>query len=761
MFAAKDSLLTRPSGGYVIPRSLRFRSSASAYLNRTFGTPTANLTWTYSVWIKRGKLSVAQEIFSCAADNDIYFGSSDTVSFYKNGVGVVATSTQVFRDPSAYGHFVFNSNGTTVNGYYNGSTTAFISYTGTLPNFNSAAIHTIAKAYAGTQYLDGYMAETYFVDGQALTPTSFGATNATTGVWAPIKYAGTYGANGFHLDFNSYATTAALGTDTSGNGNTWTVNNCSVTAGVTYDSMIDVPTVSAAGSNYPVMNPLASGAVLAQGNLTASYTGNSCAVATMAISSGKWYWEVTAGGTGDLIGIALATENALSGIMYPGNSSTSYGYNSSNGQKYNNSVGAAYGAAFTTNDVIGVALDLDAGNLVFYKNNSSQGTAYSSLVGTFVPAARPSSVGGSFYNFGQRAFTYTPPSGYSALNTYNLPTPTILISAANMTANIRTGTGSAANITGIAFKPGITWSKSRSAVTSHVIANEVRGTGKYVSSDTTAIEVSDAQSVTAFNSDGFSIGTAAIINTNAATYVDWMWKVSGTAGATNTDGSISCTLSANPTAGVSVSQWTGTGANGTIGHGLGVAPSMVIHKVISTTARNGIVYHISIGNTNYLVLDLLNGSSASVTIFNNTSPTSLVHTVGTNVAINASGETRESICFAPIAGYSIFGTYVGNATIDGPFIYCGFRPAFVMCKVTTAMDNWTIFDSKRNGYNAVQPALYANDPAAEINMAGGGSGVDIVSNGFKPRTGGNGVNSAQTIVFAAFAESPFKNSLAR
>lgn len=781
MFAAKDALLTRPSGGYVIPRSLRFRSSASAYLNRTFGTPTANLTWTYSVWIKRGKLSAAQEIFSCAADNDIYFGSSDTVSFFKNGVGVVATSTQVFRDPSAYGHFVFNSNGTTVNGYYNGSTTAFISYTGTLPNFNSAAIHTIAKAYAGTQYLDGYMAETYFVDGQALSPTSFGATNATTGVWAPIKYAGTYGANGFHLDFNSYATTAALGTDTSGNGNTWTVNNISVTAGATYDSMIDVPTVGTTGSNYCVFNPLdnvSSSNALTEGNLK---VGNAAAAhygsrGTMALpTSGKFYWESTLGTTigasnaGSMCGVATAAA-ALN--IYPNGTTGTYTFYSSGAPAIiaNGVLGASLSPAPTLNAgaLIQTAYDAATGKVwlgvanVWYQSSGAVGgdpaagtgqTATCS--GTVYPYCELYSNSAQF-NFGQRPFTYTPPTGYSALNTYNLPTPTILKGNTVMDATLYTGTGASLSVTNAAgFQPDLVWVKSRSAATDHAWYDSVRGVQKQIESNTTTAETTETTGLTAFGSTGFTVGALAQMNTSAATYVGWQWKGSGTT-VSNTTGSITSTVCVNPTAGFSVLTYTGTGVAATIGHSLGVAPSLIIVKPRSA-AGDWISYTNPTGAGNFLLLNTTAASAASATKWNNTTPTSSVFSVGVDLTTNTLTTTYVAYCFAPIAGYSAFGSYTGNGSTDGPFVFTGFRPRWLMVK-QTAIGNWFILDAARNAYNVTNTRLIAEGTVADDT--GSAYDVDFLSNGFKLRSTSN-VNVSAAYIYIAFAESPFKNSLAR
>jgi hypothetical protein len=276
------------------------------------------------------------------------------------------------------------------------------------------------------------MTEINFIDGQALTPSSFGETNAQTGVWQPKKYAGTYGTNGFYLPFtdNSALTSgsnAGLGKDFSGNGNYWNTNNISLTSGSTYDSMTDVPTLtSATASNFCVMNPLDKGtaSIIAGGNLnytTDSSTNHSLARATFGVSSGKWYWEVLANSTSSANTIGIANQSA-SLSQYAGANANSWGWDSLGSTYYNGSP-TTYGATWGSGDVLGVALDMDAGTITFYKNGTSQGQAYSSITGTIFPAL---SDGGSAttanfsINFGQRPFAYTPPTGFVALNTFNL-----------------------------------------------------------------------------------------------------------------------------------------------------------------------------------------------------------------------------------------------------------------------------------------------------------------------------------------------------
>jgi len=460
MFASKDVFLTPPAtGGYTIARSVRLRNSASAYLNRTLTTPTSANTWTLSVWLKRGILgSSYQSLFgTIPSTGAVIYYAADSIVFWKAGAAV-ATSTAVYRDPSAWYHLVINSNGTTVTAYINN--VSVLSYTGTLANINSANAHYIGTRGGLAEYFDGYLTEINFIDGQQLTPSSFGSTNSTTGVWQPAKYTGTYGTNGFYLNFsdNSAVTTSSnvgIGKDFSGNGNYWTSINISVTAGTTYDSMTDVPTLtSATAANYAVYNPLKLGSsgtwTVTDGNLAASNSGSnsySIIASSIGVSSGKWYFEFTAtnvGSGGNLdIGI-LQDGNSFGGsggsASSIGQFATGYCYES-NGTVYNNNTSGGSYSSFTTNDVVQMALDLDNNKIYFGKNGTWQnsgnpaagtGQIYSVTAGTYFAAIGRASVssqtGAATANFGQRPFTYTPPTGFVALNTYNLPAGTITTS---------------------------------------------------------------------------------------------------------------------------------------------------------------------------------------------------------------------------------------------------------------------------------------------------------------------------------------------
>jgi hypothetical protein len=781
-----------------ISRSLRFRSSASAYLNRTPATASNRRTWTYSTWIKRGLLTGSNFIlsagdttsnnftyafFNATQNNCIEIGNANSGSF-----NLLARTAAVFRDPSAWYHIVLvfdttNATSTSRVQLYVNGVLQTLSYTtgpfaqNTNSFVNNTNINLIGKNDYSTDYFDGYLAETYLIDGQALTPSSFGGTNAITGVWEPRPYTGTYGTNGFLLTFSDNTSTTTLGNDTSGNSNNWTTNNISLTAGSTYDSMLDVPTqwiaygtdaAAVTRGNYCVLNPLdkSTNVTLSNGNLTATVSDvNFGTRSSMFVSSGKYYWEftITALGSAAIVGIS----NSAWPFDYLGSSSGSYSY-ASTGDKYNNATATAYGATYTTGDIIGVALDLTAGTLTFYKNNTSQGTAFSSLSGTFCPALSGNGGTVTNANFGQRPFSYTPPAGFLSLCTTNLPSSTILQGNQYFDATLYTGNGSTQSIVNAAgFSPDLVWVKQRNGTGWNILTDIVRGANKQLYTNSTLAEGSDTAMITALNSNGFSVAYngGTDVNGSGSSYVAWQWDANG-AGVTNTAGSITSTVSANTTAGFSVVTYTGNGnaypTGATVGHGLGVTPSMVIIKSRSTAGTFWPVYHISTGATNHVVLN--NTTAASATdAFNRTNPTSTVFSIGQNTPsneTNASGGTYVAYCFAAVPGYSAFGSYTGNGSTDGTFVFTGFRPRFVLIKRTNASENWAIIDSSRDTYNLANKFLRPDESSAE--SSDGSVSMDLVSNGFKLRSTDTKSNAnGSTYIYMAFAENPFKNALAR
>jgi hypothetical protein len=788
-----------------ISKSLRFNSADTAYLNRTLTTPTNNKIFTFSTWVKRSALGANQEIFMAyvagVSFDNFRFNSSDQLSYFDNTAGYLTTSA-VYRDVGAWYHVmvaVDTTQATSSNRvklYVNGvqitafSATAYPSQNQAII-FNSAVIHNIGRfGYSANAYFSGYMTEINFIDGQALTPSDFGLTNPQTGQWIPKKYTGTYGTNGFYLNFKDATSTTTLGYDYSGNANNWTTNNFSVTAGSGNDSLTDVPTPWVAYNttgdvggvfrgNYATYNSAGSApsVTLTNGNLDAShgaFSSTTGAASTFGVSSGKWYWEVTINAISSgapYIGIVRSDQ------LYPfttlfANNSQGYAYRST-GVKRNNGSDTAYGASYTSGDVIGVALDMDAGTIVFYKNNTSQGTAFSSLSGTFIPIDANGTSGGTYtstINFGQRPFAYTPPAGFRSLCTTNLPATTIgfgLTNQANSYMDVSLWTGDnttpKAVVTNLNFAPDFLWLKQRSAVNYHFLQNRVIGSTLYLASNATDAEASGSSGgwIQSLDNNGFTTVTGSSnsnnVNGSGITYVGWSWKAGGT-GVTNTSGTITSTVSANTTAGFSIVTYTGNGTNGaTVGHGLGIAPSLIFIKNRGAVA-SWLVYSSSIGASNFLVLNTTDASAASALPFNNTAPTSSVFSLGTSGGTNTNGGTFVAYCFAAVPGYSAFGSYTGNGSTDGPFVYTGFRPKFILGKRSDAANGWFMFDGVRNDFNVADDYLAANASAAEATFVYG----DFLSNGFKLRaTTGDWNGSGGTIIYAAFAESPFQFANAR
>jgi len=319
-----------------------------------------------------------------------------------------------------------------------------------------------------------------------------------------------------------------------------------------------------------------------------------------------------------------------------------------------------------------------------------------------------------------------------------------------------TGTGSSNARTGVGFQPDWVWIKGRSGATDHGLYDAVRGVQNQLESNTTTAETAEATGLTAFGTDGFTVGALAQLNTSSATYVAWNWKANG-AGVSNTAGTITSTVSANTTSGFSIVTRTGTGANASVGHGLGVAPSMIITKVYSTAGNDWLVYHKSLGATNYIKLNLNDGTFASSAVWNDTAPDSDKFYLGSSGDANASGQTSVAYCFAEVKGYSKFGSYTGNGSADGTFVYTGFKPAFVIRKRTDSTADWRMDDSKRDGFNVIPFTLFPNLDNEETTNSG--YPVDLLSNGFKSRaTSVNQNASGGTYIYMAFAENPFTTS---
>lgn len=833
-------LISKAYSQYKIPNSLRFRSSASAYLSRTPSVASNRTTWTWSGWVKRGSLGTSQDLL-CARDNNnitnsypftiLAFNSSDQLDFaesYNNVYIGRKTTTQVFRDSSAWMHILVNLNTTLADAndrmqiYINGSRVTSFSTSINPSGYSSMINYNVAHMiganmsqapYSVNAFFDGYLTEINFIDGQALTPLSFGRIDPNTGVWVPSRYNGTYGTNGFYLKFtdNSAATAAAIGKDFSGNNNNWTPTNISLTAGSTYDSMIDTPTPYDDGGygrgNYCTLNPLFVDTTnpsyppftLSSGNLafatnTTSGMGmpaNITHTSTRITGSLKYYFEailstIDISNTG-LMHIALGAENTSAanriGIAATYGAASPSGYNyyyyvTTNGSTTYTSV-----PTITQGSILMFAIDNDSGKVYLGRNgtwynsgNPSAGTGNVGIISNrneikevsinLFGRNGDSNIQTGHLNFGQRPFAYTPPTGFKTLCTQNLTAPAIVNPAQYMAATTYAGTGATQTIANTvnnkSFQPDLVWIKGRSAATDHALYDSVRGVTKDLVSNSAAAETTQATGLTTFGSNGFTIGNLAKLNTNAQTYVAWQWKA-GDSTVTNTAGTITSQVDANPTAGFSIVTYTGTGANATVGHGLNLAPKMIILKSRNSIV-NWLIYHAFLGSgspQNYAMqFDSASQYGPSSTYWNGSNPTSSVFNIGTIGGINSNGANVVAYCFAEVEGFSKFGSYVGNGSANGPFVYCGFRPKWVMYKsITEPVGNWQMFDTSRDLKNTIDLNLAANISGAEFSSP---PYIDIVSNGFKLRTSSTAHNiSGGTYIFAAFAEAPFKYALAR
>jgi len=512
---------------------------------------------------------------------------------------------------------------------------------------------------------------------------------------------------------------------------------------------------------------------LSEGNLKSfGGTGGSGDVlthSTFGVSSGKWYAEFAytkiSGDASYSVGIQK-TEST-------GSEDLSYRYYAYNGNKYQNSTGSSYGASYTAGDIIGIALDMDAGTLTFYKNNVSQGTAFTSISGeyNFYGTRMGGAEHTGVWNFGQDSsfagnktaqgnqdgndigdFYYTPPTGFLALCTDNLPEPAVTPSE-HFDVVTYTGTGSNQAVA-VNFQPDFTWIKIRSDADGSVISDAVRGATKFLQSTYDSAEANNSAFVSAFTSTGLTLGGNRGTSESGKTYVAWNWKANGS-GSSNSNGSITSTVSANTDAGFSIIKYHGNATAGaTIGHGLSKAPELVICK--DREAANGWgVGAFNENNTKALYLHN-DGSFDTNNYWNSTNPSATVITLGISGATNAN---NEMICYAfhSVDGYSKVGSYTGTGNADGTFVYTGHRPSFVLVKSSSRTESWGIYDSERLGYNPNNRSLYPNLANAEHSST---DHMDILSNGFKLySTNHNG--TGESYIFLSIAETPFKYSNGR
>jgi hypothetical protein len=740
------------------------------------------------------------------------FGYSAALSYYQR-----QQINQLYRDPSAWYHWVFayDTTATTTADrfkiYVNGveldqsnwtNTTTFPLNADTGWN-ESGRPHEIGEYADDVSSTDThmYMAQFAVVDGQQLDASSFGEFK--NGIWVPKDLSSlTWGNNGFWLDF---ADSSALGNDVSGNNNDFTSSGLTSS-----DQMTDTPT-----NNFPTLNPLdkaGANLTISEGNLkfSSSTAAHTVMRATQSIpETGKWYWEVCLEAITSHVKIGVAeydlpiasmstTPYSLAGMWI-----TNTGEYLGDFYVYTNEDGTQYGPTIrsVSSKPIGqVAYDADSGKIWYgwdgiwilnngADNNSADpanGTSPSGTISTdktLIPVHGSYDSDARVVNFGQDGtfagnktaqgntdangigdFYYTVPTGFLSLCTANIPEPTIgpniddtaVAGLPEEQFNILLYEGNSTNdrdITGVGFEPDLGIFKNRDEAYGWIVVDRNRGDGWSLGIDTGAQE-SGTDKFDSFITDGYRIDSHPGINRSSI--VNWSWKAGGTA-SSNTDGSITSTVSANQDAGFSIVTYAGTGAPMTFGHGLGQSVDFMLVKTINV-ADGWVVHPFSVYGTSYI----LSLNSATGILSDSVCHTNNSTVIGFNAsgARNTSGRTYVAYCFAEVEGFSSFGSYTGNGSTDGTFVYTGFRPAFILYKRNADGYGWGIMDNKRTQpFNVANGLLSPSSSGAEYTAL---IYVDLLSNGFKWRsvqTSENG--SGGSYIYMAFAENPFKYANAR
>ena len=811
------------SGGdfyaFKINQSLRFDGSTSVLAKALSGTASSTTSTVISFWAKRCSLDSLQMNWASeltggsshvsgyiafAATNVIYVYTDQSLAGTDH---LVTTTTAVFRDLSSWYHIaiVYNlSDSTTANKvkiYVNGVQQATgNAVTGTAPTSGLLLANNytnyIGNYFTGSYYFDGYLAEFHAVDGVSnIDHNDFGETK--DGIWVPKNYSGGHGNNGYYLPFDD---SSAIGDDESANTNDFAVANLAA-----HDVVPDSPT-----NNFATFNVLEkhSAAVLSEGSLVATSANANdweCIGSTMHVSSGKWYCEVLMTGATGTLDLIMGVARSQSFEFRTGNTfytpASNFGYYASVGDIYSGgSLTGDFNITYGVGDIIGIAIDMDNLAVYFAKNNTyinsgnpASGASKTGLSGALLAGASYQVAVGAYQNnvkftvnFGQDStfanvataqnnadgngvgdFYYSPPSGFLALCSSNLPDPAIgptagTLSTENFNTVLYTGNGSnGLAITGVGFSPDWTWIKSTGGTAYHELHDSVRGAGKRLFSNDLAKE-SDVGTVSSFDSDGFTVSRNSSYdgtNQNSQTFVAWNW-LAGTA-FSNSAGANGATIASsgqvNTTAGFSIVTYTGGAAAYTVGHGLSKAPEIIF--VFNRTDDGGAHYGFTTvvdGSVDYFSLNAPGGFNDDP--FSMSAPTSTVFSDDNDYAHDAS-DNMVAYCFHSVEGYSKVGSYTGNGNADGAFVYTGFRPAFVLTKSITASSAWRINDAARNPFNGVNGSLFPSTSADEDTSA---VRMDFISNGFKLRVGsGSHPNASTTYLYLAFAESPFKFANAR
>jgi hypothetical protein len=790
------------AAGYDVANSCRFNEPDDPSMLKTSGSGNQR-TFTVSVWLKRSKISSFMAFYSQVTDDNNYFmmnfQGSDKLDIHDLSGGVEQLNfrtTAVFRDVSAWYHIVVAvdttqaTEGNRFKLWVNG-TQQTVFDNNTYPDQNddidvnvSGEKTRVGAGYDTANYhFDGYLAEVCSIDATAYTASDFGEFDEDSPtIWKPKDVSGlTFGTNGFYLDFEA---SDNLGNDANG-GTDLTESNLAAA-----DQMVDTPT-----NNFPTGSPIfewyytdnIAMAALSEGNLQMNATSDQVQFCKVPFDmTGKVYFEV----------MPITQQYQVMGFgepLYNGNSSpTDSAGNNTDGINVYVSTGTENIATRVSGVLTNVsdAITVSAGSVLQFAYDADTGKAWVGVDNTWYnsgdpangtndtctfpastrdnmqPAGSDYGTGQGFvWNFGQDSsfagvktaqgnqdgndigdFYYAPPSGFLALCSKNRSDTTIDNPELYFQTKTYTGDGSTPSITldgDEDMQPDVVWIKNRDQTDSHCWFDSVRGATKLLYPDTTDDEEDDADTLTSFDSDGFALGDDDKVNTNTEAYVAWCWKESATAG-------------------FDIVSYTGTGSARDISHSLSALPDRIMVKTRDLSGPDWIIWGDKIHTTPHDALMKLNNQTALSTglnssWFNDTNPTTSVFSVGTQGDLNGDGNTYIAYLWTSIQGFSKFGSYTGNGNADGPFIYTGFRPAFVMHKQQTdANTPWMIWDNKRDTFNETGQLLYPDSSLAEADDA---NPIDILSNGFKLRTSGSYNNdSGNVITYMAFAEAPFVNS---
>ena len=786
-------------GGKVIERSLRFRSGSSSNLEKINSSAGNRRTMTYSFWFKRVNINFQTILRGKQGASDrhgIDLLSDGGFRFWGNAYNASplfhVEPSRLLRDLNAWYHLVLSIDTTQstasdrVKFYINGDLLTNFD-TATYPGQNdSLYLNDACRQTWGVE--DGginiYLADIHFIDGYQYDASYFGYTESQTGIWRPKKYEGTYQDNAYHFDFSDPTSLDTLGIDKSPLGNDYAAEGFQISAGYNQDSLLDTPT-----KEYATLNTIHHNARNSTftGNLYASIPAASAAGqahGNVPLKSGKWYYEVLynqAGGNGDYLYVGLSSPDADPSVRF---------YRSvrgSDGEQYPNT--GSTEVRFTTNDIINVAVDLDAGKWYIGRNgtywysgdpvagtgfvhsdliSANSATTTDGLIPFFYNAT--SGAGQQFsINFGQRPFSYTPPSGFKEINSSNLPlnVPSIIRPQKHFDTILYTGDeATSRKISGLEFQPDLVWIKPRSTTSNHCLLDSVRGVHNRILPNSSGANVNNTSTITAFNIDGFQIGNSSLLNTNSATHVAWCWKAGGNSNTFNIDGVGYATAAAagldegtaNPTgasvnteAGFSIVQFEAQSSGDiTLSHGLGKKPEFWMWKSVDNNI-DWYNYHHKLGYNAWL-----NNSANNAAVTGNDAawkaePTSTVFTHGSGLV---NQNTIIMYMWTSIPGYSKMGSYTGNGNSDGPYVHLGFRPAFVWIKCSSSTFNWMMYDSKREPSNLMDKYLMTNSANAEAGSSTDNP-IDFLSDGFKLRYTNTSTNqSGGTYIYMAYAEEP-------